>query len=91
MPVPDAPLFSVVIPVYNCGKYIGHALRSVLSQTIGRSAIEVIVLDDGSTDDTQSVVSAFGDAVRFVQLEHGGVAKARNAGIELARGAYVAF
>ena len=51
----------------------------------------MIVLDDGSSDATPAIVTGFGNAVRFVQLGHGGVSKARNAGIDMARGAYVAF
>ncbi len=91
MPQRDEPLFSVVIPAYNCAGYIGQSITSALKQTIGRSAVEVLVLDDGSTDDTRARIAKFGNAVRFVQLQHGGVSRARNAGIEAARGKYVAF
>ncbi|HET7814851.1 MAG TPA: glycosyltransferase [Candidatus Baltobacteraceae bacterium] len=89
--MPDRPLFSVVIPAYNCAPYVGQAIRSVLRQTIARSDVEIVVLDDGSVDGTQAVIERFGDAVRFVQLAHGGVSRARNVGIEAARGTYVAF
>lgn len=89
--MPKAPVFSVVIPAYNCAAYLGEAIRSALGQTIGRDHVEVIVLDDGSSDDTPAVAQSFGEAVRFVQLNHGGVSKARNAGIDLAGGKYVAF
>lgn len=91
MRVPEEPVFSVVIPAYNCAPYVSQAIRSALAQTIGRRCVEVIVLDDGSSDATPAIVSGFGNAVRFVQLGHGGVSKARNAGIDMARGAYVAF
>lgn len=89
--MPERPLFSVVIPAYNCAPYVGQALRSVLRQTLPRREVEIVVLDDGSVDGTQTVIERFGDAVRFLQLEHGGVSAARNAGIEAARGKYVAF
>lgn len=91
MPQLDEPLFSVVIPAYNCAGYIGQSISSAIKQTLGRSAVEVLVLDDGSTDDTRARVARFGNAVRFIQLQHGGVSRARNAGIEAARGRYVAF
>ncbi|HKU67693.1 MAG TPA: glycosyltransferase family 2 protein [Candidatus Baltobacteraceae bacterium] len=87
----ETPQCSVVIPAFNCAAYVAQAIDSVLNQTIGRQSIEIIVLDDGSTDATAQRVRAFGSAVRFVQLEHGGVSKARNAGIELARASVVAF
>lgn len=91
MRVRERPVFSVVIPAYNCAAYIGDAIRSALAQRIGRKYVEVLVLDDGSSDDTASVVASFGDAVRFVQLDHGGVSRARNAGIDMATGSYIAF
>lgn len=91
MRVPDSPLFSVVIPTFNCAPYVAQAIESALGQTVGRASLEVIVLDDGSSDGTADVVRAFGDAVRFERLPHGGVSRARNAGIAAARGQYVAF
>jgi glycosyltransferase involved in cell wall biosynthesis len=89
--VPETPHCSVVIPAYNCAAYVGQAIESVLNQTIGRRYIETIVLDDGSSDATAQQVRAFGSAVRLVELDHGGVSKARNTGIELARAPVVAF
>jgi glycosyltransferase involved in cell wall biosynthesis len=89
--VSERPLVSVVIPAYNCAQYVAQAVESVLRQSIGAPQIETIVLDDGSSDETPAVVRRFGDAVRLVQLNHGGVARARNTGIEMARAELVAF
>jgi glycosyltransferase involved in cell wall biosynthesis len=91
MPVPKGPVYSVIVPAYNCAPYLADAIESVLRQTIGREQVEIIVVDDGSTDRPDLVVSQFGDAVRFVQVEHGGVSKARNRGVLLARAPFVAF
>lgn len=85
------PRCSVVIPAYNCERYIAQAIESARAQTIGAEQVEIIVLDDGSTDGTARVASSFGRAVRFVQLDHGGVSRARNTGVALARAPVVAF
>ena len=84
-----APAVSVIIPTYNRAGFIGAAIDSVLAQSY--RDVEVIVVDDGSTDDTATVVRAFGEGVRYVTCEHGGVAHARNVGAAHARGRYVAF
>ena len=83
------PLVSVVIPSYNCGGVIGDTLESVLAQDY--PALEVIVVDDGSTDDTCDVVARYGDRVTLLQQRNAGAAVARNAGIRCARGDYVAL
>ena len=80
---------SAVIPAYNAGKYVGRAIESVLAQT--RKADEIIVVDDGSTDDTAEVVERFGDAVRFIRQENAGASFARNTGIEAATSDWIAF
>jgi len=84
------PTVSVVIPTYNRAEFLAQAIDSVLSQTC--QDFEVIVVDDGSTDDTAQVVSAYGDRVRYVPIPHSGLpAVARNAGLQVARGEYIAF
>jgi glycosyltransferase involved in cell wall biosynthesis len=84
------PTFSVVIPAYNRAHIIGAALRSVLSQDF--ADFEIIVVDDGSKDDLESVVSALGDErIRYVWQENGGGGSARNRGIDEAQGRYIAF
>jgi len=89
----DAPTVSVVVPVYNGAAVIGPTLRSLLGQTV--TDIEVIVVDDGSTDDTPAVVGAAAAAdarLRLqVQEENRGRSAARNAGMAAARGRWVAF
>ncbi len=86
-----APLVSVVLPVYNRAGVVGRALESVLGQ--GFSDFELIVVDDGSEDDSLAVVESYDDKrVRVVALsENRGACAARNKGIELARGQYIAF
>lgn len=84
------PAVSVIIPTYNRAKVIEKALRSALAQTY--QDMEIVVADDGSTDDTGAVVAALGEPrVRFVRKENGGCSSARNFGISEARGRYVAF
>ncbi len=83
------PTISVVIPAYNAARWIGETLESVLAQTY--QDFEVIVVDDGSTDETAAVVGEFGGRVRCIQQPNRGQASARNAGIRAARGEYIAF
>ena len=83
------PLLSVVIPTWNRAQLVGDAIRSVLAQ----GAVEVILVDDASTDSTVEMVEReFGDRIRLLRLEHRrGSGGARNAGARLARGEFVAF
>lgn len=73
---------SVLIPAYNCSKYIGSAIESVLSQTF--QDFEIIVVDDGSEDETASIVKKY-DGVRYIYQEHAGVSAARNRALKEAR------
>jgi glycosyltransferase involved in cell wall biosynthesis len=84
------PLVSVIIPTYNRSRYIGEAIRSVQAQT--HQDVQIIVADDGSTDNTRDVVSVFRRGVTYLQLPHRGLAAVtRNAGLRAAEGEYVAF
>ncbi|MGD9835500.1 MAG: glycosyltransferase [Piscinibacter sp.] len=83
------PLVSVILPTYNCGRFVADAIDSVLSQTY--QPIEVVVVDDGSTDDTLKVVARFGDRVRVFTQANAGPAAARNRAVSEARGEYLAF
>jgi glycosyltransferase involved in cell wall biosynthesis len=82
-------LVSCIVPVYNGERYLAQALASILAQTY--VPIEIIVVDDGSTDGTPDVVRQFGDAVRYVRQDNAGPATARNHGLGLTRGEFVAF
>jgi glycosyltransferase involved in cell wall biosynthesis len=88
--VTASPVVSVIIPAYNAGHYIGESVASVLAQDV--PDIEVIVVDDASTDDTTRVVSEIGDSrVRLVRSEKVGAGGARNRGLGLARGQFIGF
>src|SRR5208337_1705827 len=80
---------SVVIPVYNGAATISCALASVFAQSY--SDYEVVVLDDGSTDDTASVLAGYGDRIRVISQRNRGLSAARNAGVRASGGEYVAF
>ena len=84
-----APLVSVVIPAYNCARFIRAALDSALAQDY--LALEVIVVNDGSTDDTGAILATYGARIRLLSQPNRGVAAARNAGVAHARGCYIAF
>ncbi len=83
------PIVSVIIPDYNARPWIRTAVGSVLDQT--HPAVEVIVADDGSTDDTLGALTGFQGRVRSLRLANRGPAAARNAGLALARGEYIMF
>lgn len=87
----DTPIVSVILPTYNRARLLPRSLGSVLAQTY--SDLEVVVVDDGSDDDTEALVKGSGDArVRYVRLEtRFGAARARNVGIGHAHSRYLAF
>lgn len=82
---------SVIIPAYNCHNTIVRALDGVLNQT--HKPIEILVIDDGSTDSTVKVVKSYGhhDMIKLIRIDNGGPAKARNIGIDSAKGDWFAF
>ncbi|HVP12275.1 MAG TPA: glycosyltransferase family 2 protein [Phycisphaerae bacterium] len=82
-------VISVVIPSYNSAGLVPDAIRSVLGQT--RPADEIIVVDDGSRDETGQVCAEFGPAVRYIRQENAGASAARNTGIAASRGDWLAF
>jgi glycosyltransferase involved in cell wall biosynthesis len=85
----STPLVSCIVPVFNGERYLAEALDSVLGQTY--RALEVIVVDDGSTDGTPAVVRTFGARVRCVTQPNAGLAAARNRGLAAATAELVAF
>lgn len=84
----DEPVFSIVIPTYNYADYLACAIDSVIQQ--GRDDVEIIVVDDASTDQTADVVAEYGDLVHYERLpQNQGPASAWSVGLRLARGLYV--
>jgi glycosyltransferase involved in cell wall biosynthesis len=88
-PGTDGARISVVIPTYNRAHYLPQAIDSVLAQTC--APLEIIVVDDGSTDGTRDLVRGYGDRVRYIYTHNGGAGRARNIGMCQSRGDYVAF
>src|SRR4051812_47263481 len=89
------PRFSIVSAVYNVSPYLGAFIESIEAQTFSSDRLEVIVVDDGSTDDSLAILEAWQqrcpDLVRVVSQQNGGPASARNAGLALVRGEWVTF
>ena len=89
-------LFSVVIPVFNCEKYLSETIESIINQTIGfREHIQLIIINDGSTDKSEDICLAFQkrfpENIIYRRTENGGVSRARNLGLEFAEGKYINF
>ena len=85
----NSPLVSAIIPTYNRADVVFEAVDSVLGQTY--SNLEVIVVDDGSADETVARLRRYGDRIRLVSQENAGPAVARNRGVAVSRGEYIAF
>jgi glycosyltransferase involved in cell wall biosynthesis len=85
----NEPLISVIIPAYNAERYLGESIASVLAQT--PRPHEIIVIDDGSTDGTANVAQSFLSLIRYKWQPNGGAGAARNRGVELACGNFLAF
>lgn len=85
---------SVIIPVYNREKYIEESVNSILNQTYDVSKIQIILIDDGSTDNSKEICKDLkkqNDNILFIEQENAGVSKARNVGIKNAEGKYILF
>lgn len=82
-------LASVIIPAFNAAAYVGECLESVLSQTL--KCFEIIVIDDGSTDNTQAILKKYSDAITRLRQDNQGPSVARNKGLEVSRGKYLCF
>jgi glycosyltransferase involved in cell wall biosynthesis len=89
LPAPFAPTISVIIPTYNAVERLKRTIQSVLDQT--HAAHEVIVVDDGSTDQTPEIERLFGGDIRYVRTQNGGQQRARNLGAEMATGNWLAL
>ena len=85
----EAPIVTVVIPAYNAASFIDETLTCILEQTL--AGVEVIVVDDGSTDATADAIEPYLERITYIHQENAGVSAARNRGLESARGRYVCF
>ena len=86
-----APLFSIIVPVYNADKYLGNCIESILRQTF--KDFELILIDDGSKDSSPSICDEFknkDERVKVIHQINSGVSIARKVGIEAAKGTYIA-
>lgn len=83
------PLISIIIPVYNGENYLKDAIDSALSQTYKN--IEVVVVNDGSIDNTEEIAKSYGDKIRYFKKENGGVATALNLAIKESKGEYISW
>jgi hypothetical protein len=85
------PRVSVVVPAYNLARFLGRAIDSALAQDWPADALEIIVVDDGSTDETPQVLAAYGDRIRAVRQPNGGLVRAVDRGLAEVTGDYVAL
>lgn len=83
------PQVSVIIPTYNHARFVAQAVESALAQTY--DDVEVIVVDDGSTDHTQAALAGYSASIKYIYQEHKGLSQARNRGVLAARGDYLVF
>lgn len=85
-------LISIIVPVYNAEKYLGRCIKSLVMQTYAN--IEIILVNDGSSDKSKQLCEAYASKYENIVLldkENGGAASARNKGIDIAKGEYLAF
>jgi glycosyltransferase involved in cell wall biosynthesis len=83
------PIISCIVPVFNGERYLREALESILKQSY--QSFEIIVVDDGSTDQTAAVIHHYGEQIRFLRQANAGTAAARNLGLSVAEGEFIAF
>lgn len=83
------PFVSVIVPVYNGTRFLSEAVESILHQKY--NLLEIIIVDDGSTDDTAKVAMSMGEGIRYIYQRNGGPASARNTGLRVARGEIIGF
>lgn len=83
------PLVSVIMPAFNSARFVGQAVQTVLAQTYPQ--VELIVVNDGSTDETETVLAPYANRIQIINQANQGVSAARNTGIRVAQGQYIAF
>ena len=89
----DRPIISIIIPVYN-SLYIEESIKSCVAQSIGREYLEIIIINDASTDETKEILSELSEkyAIKIIHLKNNsGPAAARNSGMESATGKFISF
>lgn len=88
-------LFSVIIAIYNSGRYLDDSIGSLINQTISFKEIQVILVNDESTDQTEDICLKYKNKypknIIYIKIEHGGVSRARNVGLDIAKGKYINF
>jgi glycosyltransferase involved in cell wall biosynthesis len=89
MSLPARPGVTIIVPVFNYAEFVGQALDSALNQSYPE--VDVLVVDDGSTDETPHVLETYGDSIRVVTQDHRGLSAARNTGLRETRHELVAF
>ena len=81
---------SIIVPVYNTSKYLNSCIKSLLHQTL--KDIEIILINDGSTDDSESIIKKYKDKrIKYISKKNEGIGKTRNLGIDTATGEYLSF
>lgn len=88
-------IFSVIISIYNTGRYLDDSICSVLNQTVNIKYIQIILVNDGSTDESEEKCLKYKEKysknIVYIKVEHGGVSKGRNIGIKYSKGKYINF
>lgn len=87
-----SPVVSVIVPVYNTGRFLSKCIKSILAQTV--TDIEIILVNDGSTDDSLDIMNYFAvrdKRIKVIDKQNGGLASARNAGLDIAEGEFISF
>ena len=88
-------LFSVIIAIYNAGRYLDDSICSLINQTIGLEKIQIILINDGSTDETEEICLKYQKKYKkniiYFKIKHSGVSKARNIGMNYANGTFINF
>ena len=88
-------LFSIIISIYNTARYLDDSISSIINQSIGFNKIQLILINDGSSDNTESIClkykKLYKDNIIYIKLDHKGVSHARNIGLKYAEGQYINF
>ena len=87
----NSPLLSIIVPIFNTEKFLRGCIESIINQDIQRDLVEIICVDDGSTDSSQEILYEYRDLVSIYRKQNGGLSSARNFGLERARGKYILF